>query len=79
MDPGCLEALACREALALAADSLVGRITVALDCLDVIKGCMANTWVRTVISSWRSRRWSNTDGELVSAIKDGIVIQKLIF
>jgi hypothetical protein len=37
MDPGCLEALACREALALAADLLVERITVASDCLDVIK------------------------------------------
>jgi hypothetical protein len=40
---------------------------------------MANTWVRTVISSWRSRRQPNIKGELVSAMKDVIVIQKLIF
>jgi hypothetical protein len=37
-DPGCLQAMACREAHALAADLLVGNITMGLDCLDVVKG-----------------------------------------
>jgi hypothetical protein len=38
--PGCLEAMACREALPLplAADLLVSKITVASDCMDVVKG-----------------------------------------
>jgi ribonuclease HI len=35
-DPETLEALACREALALAQDLLVDRITVASDCLSVV-------------------------------------------
>jgi hypothetical protein len=33
-----LEALACREALALVADLNLGDITVASDCLEVVKG-----------------------------------------
>ena len=36
--PGCLEALACREALALAMDLHVGEVVVATDCLEVVKG-----------------------------------------
>ena len=36
--PGCLEALACRESLALAADLHVGDVMVATDCLEVVKG-----------------------------------------
>ena len=36
--PGCLEAIACREALALAADLHVGSVMVASDCLEVITG-----------------------------------------
>jgi hypothetical protein len=40
-DPGCFEAMASREALALAADLLVGKMTVASDCLEVIKGIYA--------------------------------------
>ena len=36
MDPGILETLACREALALAQDLQLQRITVASDCLSVI-------------------------------------------
>jgi hypothetical protein len=38
IDPGCLEAMECREALALAADVLVRKLTVASDCVDVVKG-----------------------------------------
>ena len=34
--PGCLEAMACREALALLADLNVGKAMVAYDCLEVI-------------------------------------------
>ena len=37
-DPGCLEALACREALDVADDLLLGSIHVASDCLQVVKG-----------------------------------------
>jgi ribonuclease HI len=37
-NPAFLEALACREALALAADLNLGDITVASDCLEVVKG-----------------------------------------
>jgi hypothetical protein len=37
-DPWCLEAMACREAIALAEDLCRGEIMVALDCLEVIKG-----------------------------------------
>jgi hypothetical protein len=36
--PGTLEALACREALDVAADLLLGPILVASDCLEVVKG-----------------------------------------
>jgi hypothetical protein len=36
--PGTLEALACREALDLASDLLLGPILVASDCLEIIKG-----------------------------------------
>jgi ribonuclease HI len=35
-DPGTLEAIACREALALARDLSLQRITVATDCLEVV-------------------------------------------
>jgi hypothetical protein len=37
-NPACLEALACREALDLAADLNIGPTQVATDCLEVIKG-----------------------------------------
>jgi hypothetical protein len=37
-DPGCLEAMACIEAIALAEDLCRGEIMVAFDCLEVIKG-----------------------------------------
>jgi hypothetical protein len=37
-DPGCLEALACRESLALAADLGIGDVMVASDCLEVVQG-----------------------------------------
>ena len=36
--PGCLEAMACREALALVEDLYVGDVTVASDCMEVVKG-----------------------------------------
>ena len=36
--PGCLEALACREAMALAVDLLVGEVMIARDCLEVVQG-----------------------------------------
>ena len=36
--PGCLEALACRDPLVLAADLHVGDVMVATDCLEVVKG-----------------------------------------
>jgi hypothetical protein len=36
--PGCLEAMACREALVTAADLHLGPIHVASDCLEVVKG-----------------------------------------
>jgi ribonuclease HI len=35
--PGCLEAMACREALELAADLQTARIHVASDCMEVIQ------------------------------------------
>jgi hypothetical protein len=41
LDPWCLEAMASREAIALAADLLVSKITVASDCMDVVKGLHA--------------------------------------
>jgi hypothetical protein len=37
--------MACREAIALVADLLVGKIKVASDCLDVVKGI----WERIVM------------------------------
>jgi hypothetical protein len=37
-DSGCLEAMACREALALAADLNVGDAMIASDCMEVVKG-----------------------------------------
>jgi hypothetical protein len=37
-NPRCLEAMACREALSLAADLHVGDILVAFDCVDIVKG-----------------------------------------
>jgi ribonuclease HI len=36
--PGALEALACREALDVADDALLGQVLVASDCLEVVKG-----------------------------------------
>jgi hypothetical protein len=36
--PGCLEAIACREALDLALDLNLGPIKVASDCLEVVQG-----------------------------------------
>jgi ribonuclease HI len=40
--PGCLEAMACREALALMEDLNVGRLMVASDCLKVVQGLQHN-------------------------------------
>jgi ribonuclease HI len=40
--PGCLEAMACREALALTADLGVEGVTVASDCMEVIQGLKGN-------------------------------------
>ena len=37
-EPGILEALACREALSLAADLQLQHVCIASDCLEVIKG-----------------------------------------
>ena len=37
-DPGCLEALACREALDAADDLALGSVHVVSDCLGVVKG-----------------------------------------
>jgi hypothetical protein len=51
LDPWCLEAMASREAIALAADLLVSKITVVSDCMDVVKGLHGrHTWVHTAIS-----------------------------
>jgi ribonuclease HI len=36
--PGCLEAMACREALALLDDLHEGPVVIATDCLEVVKG-----------------------------------------
>jgi ribonuclease HI len=40
--PGCLEAMACREALDLAMDLQLDAIQVASDCLEVVKGLHTN-------------------------------------
>jgi ribonuclease HI len=37
-DPGCLEAMACRESLALAADLNIGDVKIASDCMEVVQG-----------------------------------------
>jgi ribonuclease HI len=42
VDPTVLEAMACREALALAADLQLTRIKVACDCLEIIKSMEGN-------------------------------------
>jgi hypothetical protein len=42
-DPGCLEALMCREALALAVDLDVDEVMVATNCLEVVQGLKAGS------------------------------------
>ena len=55
-DPGSLEALACREALNVADDLLLGTIQVASDCLPVVKGLHDAHFEHTATSSLRLRR-----------------------
>jgi hypothetical protein len=43
MDPGCLEAMACRESLALAADLNIGDVMVASDCMEVVQGLLGSS------------------------------------
>jgi hypothetical protein len=42
-DPGCLEALMCREAQALALDLGVDEVMVATNCLEVVQGLKAGS------------------------------------
>ena len=53
-EPGILEALACREALSLAADLQLQHICIASDCLEVIKGLFGSSPLRKVWSHTRS-------------------------
>jgi ribonuclease HI len=52
---GCLEAVACREALALTADLGVDGIMVKSDCMEVIQGLKSNNMGSSVMSSRRLR------------------------
>jgi hypothetical protein len=56
-DPGCLEALACRESLALSVDLNIGPIMVASDCMEFCKSYRRSGWVVLVQSSARSKLW----------------------
>jgi ribonuclease HI len=58
-DPGTLEAIACREGLALAADLQLSRFLLSTDCLEVIKAMRNNYLPRSLSSSLTRRKSGN--------------------
>jgi hypothetical protein len=69
-DPGTLEAIACREGLALAADLQLSRFLLSTDCLEVIKA-MRNNYLPRYASVLREISSRKEDFELADFIHEG--------